>query len=196
MTTSASTTPSLDTPSLDEESVDLLDALAAARAALVATVDGLTDEQAAATPTVSGLCLGGLVKHLARGEDGWARFMAGDPGAPRYDLPEGVTWQELMTGTAREYPSWAIAHQQSFRMLPGETLAGVLADYEEVAARTAEVVASLESLSVSRPLPEAPWNPPGSWSARRVLAHLIRETAQHAGHADILRESLDGRVAG
>jgi uncharacterized damage-inducible protein DinB len=190
------TTSSTTTVSLDEERAELLDALADARAGLVAAVDGLTDEQAAATPTVSTLCLGGLIKHVASVEDGWARFMAGGPDAPRYDLPDGVTWEDLMTGTAREYPAWAIGFQQSFRMLPGETLAGVLARYEEVAARTADVVASLESLSVSHPLPEAPWNPPGSRTARRVLAQLIRETAQHAGHADILRETLDGRVAG
>jgi hypothetical protein len=44
------------------------------------------------------------------------------------------------------------------------------------------------------PLPEAPWAPGvvNHWSARRILLHLMRETAQHAGHADIIRESLDG----
>ncbi len=42
-------------------------------------------------------------------------------------------------------------------------------------------------------LPPAPWFEPGArWSARRVLLHMIAETAQHAGHADIIRESLDG----
>ena len=80
-----------------------------------------------------------------------------------------------------------------FRMLPGETLAGVLAGYEEAARRTDELVARLPDLDVSHPLPEAPWNEPGArWSARRVLLHMIGETAQHAGHADIIRESLDG----
>ena len=182
--------------SVDEERTELLEELAAARAALIATVDGLTDEQAAASPTVSSLSPGGLIKHVASVEDGWARFLLEGPDATRYDLPDGVTWADLMTGTAREYPAWAIEHQQSFRLLPGETLAGVLSDYEEVAARTATVVASLESLSVAHPLPEAPWNPPGRRSARRVLAHLISETAQHAGHADILREATDGRTAG
>ena len=51
----------------------------------------------------------------------------------------------------------------------------------------------LPDLNLSHPLPEAPWFEPGaSWSARRVLLHVIAETAQHAGHADIIRESLDG----
>ena len=43
-------------------------------------------------------------------------------------------------------------------------------------------------------MPDAPWNEPGAVrSVRRVLIHVIAETAQHAGHADILRETLDGQ---
>jgi hypothetical protein len=54
-------------------------------------------------------------------------------------------------------------------------------------------VATLPDLNSSQSLPEAPWFEPGArWSARRVLLHVIAETAQHAGHADIIRESLDG----
>jgi hypothetical protein len=80
-----------------------------------------------------------------------------------------------------------------FRMQPGETLAGVLDHYAEVARRTEELVRSLPDLDVSHPLPEAPWFEPGArWSARRTLLHIIAETTQHAGHADIIRESLDG----
>jgi hypothetical protein len=64
------------------------------------------------------------------------------------------------------------------------------------ARRTTEIVTGLPDLEVSRPLPEAPWFQPGaSWSARRVLLHVLAETAQHAGHAghaDIIRESFDG----
>lgn len=51
----------------------------------------------------------------------------------------------------------------------------------------------LPDLDMSQPLPEAPWFEAGArWSARRVLPHVLAETAQHAGHADIIRESLDG----
>ncbi|MGH3796072.1 MAG: DUF664 domain-containing protein [Pseudonocardiaceae bacterium] len=84
---------------------------------------------------------------------------------------------------------WLAQH----RLLPGETLAGVLEEYERVASRTDEVVATLPDLGLSHPLPKAPWFEPGArWSARRALLHIIAETAQHAGHADIIRESLDG----
>jgi hypothetical protein len=84
-------------------------------------------------------------------------------------------------------------HAKSFRLLEGESLAGVLERYDEVAARTEAVVAGLPNLDVDQPLPEAPWFEPGArWSARRVVAHIIAETAQHAGHADIIRETIDG----
>ncbi len=85
------------------------------------------------------------------------------------------------------------ARSDDLRMLPGETLASLLGRYEQAARRTEEVVAGLPDLSVSYPLPRAPWFPPGTrWSARQALLHVMAETTQHAGHADIIRESLDG----
>jgi hypothetical protein len=80
-----------------------------------------------------------------------------------------------------------------WHLAPGETLAAVLADYDGVAARTDELVGTLD-LDADHLLPEAPWFEPGlRWSVRRVFLHVIAETAQHAGHADILRESIDGQ---
>jgi hypothetical protein len=90
------------------------------------------------------------------------------------------------------HADWAEGH----RLLPGETLEGALAEYEAVAARTDELVRTLD-LDASFPLPEAPSFPPGAQrSVRRALMHVAAETAQHAGHAghaDILRETLDGQ---
>nr|WP_237330949.1 DinB family protein [Streptomyces sp. BA2] len=172
----------------------MLAGLATARSALTNTVRGIGDEEAGQRPTVSTLCLGGLIKHVASVEEGWLRFVVDGPAAMRYDLPDGVTWDDLAAGTAREFPQWAIDHQNGFRMLPGETLAAILARYEEVAARSEEIIASVPDLSVRHALPEAPWHEPGAVrSVRGVLMHVIAETAQHAGHADILREALDGR---
>ncbi|MFC0437139.1 DinB family protein [Kutzneria buriramensis] len=178
------------------ETTDLLTELAAARSALVTTVQGLTDEQAAATPTASKLCLAGIVKHVASTEASWLRFILDGPTAMSFDLPEGVTWGDIMAGTAREYPQWMIDHQNEFRLLPGETLAGVLAHYEEVATESDKIVADLADLDKTYSLPPAPWNKEGATrSVRQVLIHVIAETTQHAGHADIIRESIDGQTS-
>jgi uncharacterized damage-inducible protein DinB len=158
------------------ERADLLQALGKQRFFLRHTTSGLTDEQAAKRTTASELCLGGLVKHVAEVELGWATFIVQGPSAMG-------NWDESSADT----------HADSFRMLEGETLAGILSFYEEVGERTDELVRTLPDLDRSQPLPEAPWFEQGaSWSARRVLLHILAETAQHAGHADIIRESLDG----
>jgi hypothetical protein len=159
-----------------DERADLLAELAQARYWLTFTTRDLTDEQAASRPTKSQLCLGGLIKHVTFVETGWVDFIL-----------EGASAMEMREGSYDE-------HTNSFRMLEGETLAGILADYDACAKRTDDLVRTLPSLDASHPLPPAPWFEPGaSWSARRVFMHIVAETSQHAGHADILRESLDGQ---
>ncbi|WFE39431.1 DinB family protein [Micromonospora sp. WMMD998] len=156
---------------LSGERADLLAALRRHRGFLRQTVAGLDDERAARRSTASELCLGGLVKHVATTERGWMRFAVGGTEAMR---SEPVDWAG------------------QFRMVEGETLTGLLAEFDRVAAATDELVATLD-LDVSHPLPDDPWFPPGAvWTVRRVLLHLIAEISQHAGHADILRESIDG----
>ncbi|MFD4989017.1 DinB family protein [Streptomyces sp. NPDC058374] len=190
----ATTTTHARTP-LDAERADLIDALAAVRGAMTATVAGVSDAQAGERPTVSALCLGGLIKHVTAVEEMWSRFMVEGASAMPFDLPAGVTWADIAAGTARELPRWMTEREDEFRMLPGETVAGVVKRYEEVAARTDEAIASVPDLSATHALPDVPWQEPGEVrSARRVIAHIIAETAQHAGHADILRETLDGRT--
>jgi hypothetical protein len=162
----------------DVERADLLAALAKNRHFLRFTTRGLTDEQAGQRTTVSELCLGGLIKHVTSAERGWVNFIVAGTAAMK----------DFTAMTEEDYARRA----DDFRLLPGETLAGVLAGYAEVARLTDDVVATLPSLDAAHPLPKAPWYEPGqSWSARRVLLHIIAETAQHAGHADIIRESLD-----
>jgi uncharacterized damage-inducible protein DinB len=158
------------------EKADILAGLGKARHFLRFTVRDLTDEQAAQRPTASELCLGGLIKHVTATEGQWASFILGGAAAtPAYDEAAMAAWAG------------------QFRMAPGESLAEVLARYQEVADRTDQLVRELPDLDAAHPLPEAPWFEPGaSWSARRTLLHIIAETAQHAGHADILRESIDG----
>ena len=160
---------------LTRERADLIESLQRHRAFLRFTVRDLTDQQAQRRPTVSQLDLAGLIKHVAATEAGWARFAEG--------------------GAEAMHRNWGPdAQTRHWHLAPGETLAGVLADYEEVARHTDELVAALPDLDADHPLPEAPWFEPGArWSARRVFLHIIAETAQHAGHADILRESIDGQ---
>ena len=81
-----------------------------------------------------------------------------------------------------------------FRLLPDETLADVLAEYERVAARTDALVASLPDLDAVAPAAAGALVRAGrARSARRVFLHIVAETAQHAGHADIIRETIDGQ---
>jgi uncharacterized damage-inducible protein DinB len=136
---------------------------------------GLTDEQARLTPTRSALSVGGLVKHVAQTERGWVDTVLQRP--PAGDEAES-------------------AYEDGFRLLEDETLADILAFYDEVAAETAAVVADLD-MDHPVPVPPAPWNPTDvdAWSLRWVLLHLIEETARHAGHADIVREAVDGATA-
>lgn len=191
-------TASVETPqpALHGERADLLVELATARATLTGAVRGLTDAQLGERPTASALCLGGLVKHVANTEATWVRFLQHDPTAMDYALPEGVTWDEIVTGTAREYPSWILARQEEFAMAPDDTAEAILTEYARVAGRTTALVTDLPDLAATYDVPAAPWGEPQKvLSARRVLLHVIAETAQHAGHADIIREQLDGHTA-
>jgi uncharacterized damage-inducible protein DinB len=164
-----------DSPQRD----DLLAQLAQTRRFFRFTVQGLTEEQATDRPTASELCLGGLIKHVASVEANWIAF-----------TERGAEAMESTWNTEAAQQAWATR----FTMGPGETLEGHLAEYERVAERTTEVVEKMASLDDAHPLPNAPWFEAGAtWTNRRVLLHIIAETAQHAGHADILRETIDGQ---
>ena len=172
MTTTTTTPDSAATG----ERADLQQALDTQRGLLRRTVRGLTDDQARERSTVSELCLGGLVKHVTLVEGRWCRFI--EIGA------------DAMAFTIETAGEWAAA----FTMAPHETLAGLLEAYASTASRTQALIASLPDLDSAQLLPAAPWFTPGAtWSARRVLAHILSETAQHCGHADILREAIDGQ---
>jgi len=159
---------------LTREQHDLLETLAKHRGFLRQTVDGMTEVQARTTSTASALSLAAIVKHITSGERTWRTFIQIGAEAFADSSPETYAAE------------WTVR--------PEETLAGLLADYAAEAAETDAVVASLPDLDGEHALPEAPWFEPGAaWSARRALLHIIAETAQHAGHADIIRETIDGR---
>lgn len=165
--------PAVAAPVADERE-GLLAYLAQQRLALRLSAYGLTDDQARATPTASPLSVGGLIKHVARAERGW---MATVLGRDREWSPE--------------------KHAASFRLGPGETLMGTLELYEQAAGETDAIIAGIPDLGQAVRVPPGVPFAPGvmAWSVRWVLLHLIEETARHAGHADIVRESLDGATA-
>ncbi|QUG99717.1 DinB family protein [Saccharopolyspora erythraea] len=143
------------------------------RASLRRAVHGLDDEQAAARPVPSSdLCLGGLVKHVANAERNWVDIVAGRPSPAR---------------------DWST----EFGMAPEETLADLLTRYRKISDETAAVFAGISDLDRALDIgPLSALIPDGTERTPRwVLSHLIQETARHAGHADILREALDGSTA-
>jgi len=158
-----------------DEREGLLAYLAQQRDVLRVAAYGLTDEQARQTPTASALSVGGLIKHVATTERGWIdRVLQRDRG-----------------GSEDDYVA-------NFRLGPDESLASVLDLYDEVARETGSVIAGIADLGQPVPVPKGvPWFPQDveAWSVRWVLLHLIEETARHAGHADIVRECLDGATA-
>jgi uncharacterized damage-inducible protein DinB len=150
------------------EKDQILRTLAHHRQVLRQTLSDVSEEDACARPTVSALCLGGILKHVVYGENGWIDFIV-----------DGKKTDDLDRYAA------------SFQMEPGESVASLLAAYAEAARRTEEVVAALPDLDVAHRLPDAPWYPPDTeYSAREVLLHILAETAQHTGHADIIKETL------
>ncbi len=160
----------------DMERREFIGALAKQRKLLLRTVRGLSEDQVRLRPTASALCLGGLIKHVTLAEQNWCDFIT--QGTAAIGDGEGTSFAERAT---------------TFEMTDDETVAVLRHRHDEVALSTDEMVMALPSLDVSHPLPDAPWFEQGaSWSARRVLLHIVAETAQHAGHADIIRESIDG----
>ena len=162
-------------PALTDEKALLLAYIAQQRDGLRNAAFGLTDDQARLTPTAGTLSIGGLVKHVANTERHWVDI--------------AVDQQR-----ARERAEQEQDYADGFRLREDETLAGVLAAYAEVAAETEAAFAGVE---LDRPVPVpkgVPWFPDDveAWSVRWVLLHILEETARHAGHADIVRESIDG----
>ena len=157
------------------EQEGLLAYLTQMRYVLRLTAYGLTDEQLRATPSASSLSVGGLIKHVATTEENWMTIVRGEA--------QPVDYQ---------------AYETNFRLADGETIEDVFARYDRIAEQTEKTVLDIADLDHPVPIDHSvPWNPADHdfWSLRWVLLHLIQETARHAGHADIVRESVDGATA-
>ncbi|WP_274561117.1 DinB family protein [Streptomyces spiramyceticus] len=152
----------------------LLAFLDAERGGIRRALLGLTDEQAATKPSASELSLSGLLKHVSEAEQSWLSRAKGVE-------PE----------TRRDESNW----DESFRLVGDETVESRLAYWEKVARQTEEVIRSVPSLDDTFALPDEPWFPKEDVSMRWLLLRLITEMSRHSGHADIIRETLDGKTA-
>ncbi len=171
--------PGLPAPAADERQA-LLEFLAFQQNAFFAVAYGLTDEQARSTPSVSTLSIGGMIKHAAGVQKGWADRAAH---APEFPPKDERPMNEVMAEYADQYV-----------MRPDETLEGLLGQLKRQNAETLRVLGSV-ALDTPVPVPhEVPWFPKDvdHWDVRWVAMHLIEELSRHAGHADIIRESADG----
>ncbi len=167
-------------PPASGERQSLIEFLRFNQSAFFSAAYGLTDEQARSSPAASALSIGGLVKHAAGVQKGWvARAAAAPDFPPRDDRP----MEEIMASYADEYT-----------MRDDETLDELLDRLRKQNEETLRVFAGAD-LDTPVPVPhDVPWFPQDvdHWSVRWVALHLIEELTRHAGHADIIRETIDG----
>ncbi|MEP9415749.1 DinB family protein [Gordonia sp. VNQ95] len=163
-------TLSVDVTGEKEELLTLLDDQ---RQVFLVTLRNLDDAQARTRTTVSELTLGGLLKHLTLVERGATETMTVRDEEATFDM-------SLM--------------EHAYELTDDETLDDWLTAYREAAAAYDAAVAGLD-LDDQIPQETAPWQPEREWwSARKMVLHMLRETAHHSGHADIIREALDGQT--
>jgi hypothetical protein len=149
----------------DDERAVLLGYLAYHRAVLARKLDGLTDAQARlAAIAPSRLTLLGLVRHMTDVERWWfRRVLIGDDVPPLFDDEE--EWDVPLDGTVNDV---------------------LVAFWDEIAVIDQHLmVASLDDVSTGNP-------EGGRHALRRTIVHMIEEYARHCGHADLLREVIDG----
>ncbi|MFF1822259.1 DinB family protein [Kribbella sp. NPDC058245] len=137
------------------------------RATLLRKLDGLDDEALRRPMTASGLSLLGLVKHLADTEHSWfIKIYGGSTEPDLYAVPGD--------------------REAEFRAEPGETTDGLVGQYLQVCERASALVAAGDLDDVVT----TPWG--SEANLRAILLHMTQETARHNGHADIIREAIDG----
>jgi uncharacterized damage-inducible protein DinB len=167
-------------PLVTDERSAMREYLAYHQSAYFAVAYGLTDDQARSTPTVSALSIGGLIKHATDMQRTWMARVAAAPDAPPHDTR---SFDEIVKHFGDQHV-----------MRDDETLAGLLAAFEAENAQSLRLVETAD-LDAAVPVPtDMPWFPKGldAWSVRWVILHVINELTRHSGHADIIREAIDG----
>jgi len=143
---------------------------------------GLTDEQLRVTLPPSPITLGGLLKHLACVEDSWfTEVVAGEPlpepwASVDFEADADWTWQSAAGDPGDVLRAlWAERVSRSRAITPGQ-----LSDNGDAALSQTHAVVY--------------WGDQERVSLRWVLTHMIEEYARHNGHADLIRESIDGQT--
>ncbi|MDH3683048.1 MAG: DinB family protein [Acidimicrobiia bacterium] len=135
---------------------------------------GLTPDQLATTTAASTLTIASLIRHMTLVEDHW--FDATFAG-----LPEREPWASA---------DWDADRDWEMTTANGMTFVDLRTDFDEACERSRSHVAAATSLDVLA----IGGDPTDRVSLRWILIHMIEEYARHCGHADLLREALDGRV--
>jgi uncharacterized damage-inducible protein DinB len=152
----------------------LVEYLQSARDAIVWKVEGLSEYDARRPMTPTGTNLLGLVKHLASVELGYFGDTFGRP-----------------SGIALPWHADEADPNDDLYLTPEESREWVLDLYRTAWAHAAETFAQLDLDSPGR----VPWwGDDGDVTLHQILVHMVAETQRHAGHADIVRESIDGRA--
>lgn len=137
------------------------------RTVMIRKVEGLDAAGLRFSPVVSGTCLGGLIKHLAYVERWW--------------------FQAVWDGSEPEFPWSEEDPDAEFRLGPGDTAESLIAFYRSECDTSRRIVAATA-------LDDVVESARGNVSLRWIVVHMIEETARHAGHADLIREMVDGSV--
>ncbi|BBG02661.1 MULTISPECIES: mycothiol transferase [Pseudonocardia] len=163
-------------PARHDEATGLVNYIDEQLTAIRAAAFGLTEQQARETPCRSALSVGGIIKHAAH-------IMRG-------------ALQRWTTEVAEQPVDAAAfaAFTDSFTVREDETVAGTIKDFDELRIQLLAAIAATDPAADAM-APPAPWH--GIFDARPIharhhLVHLVEEWARHAGHADIIREQIDG----
>ena len=167
----------LHVPPVADETDAIHAFLTQAQDAFRALLHGLTARQASIAPSASSLSLGGLVKHATAVQRGWLASAEAAPALP----------------TETERSDGVDDYFEGFTFRETESLEDLLAAYDEACTAVLDGVRRLD-LSTPVPVPDAPWFPKDveAWNVRWVWWHLMEELSRHAGHGDIVRETVDG----
>jgi len=156
-------------PPVGSEAEGLVRYLRQQRNGLQNSAFGLSEQQLRLAPPRSALTVGGLIKHGVLMERQWVGMIAGRP------------------------PTADQAYVDSFALADTDTVSSLGSDLQQAAAETEAVIAGLPDLGVEVQLAEGPWYPRGEgYTARWILLHVLEELSRHAGHADLVREHIDG----